>query len=83
MPKNIKIGTLKIGIILFGADECKIELFGNNNREWCWKKPSSLLDDRSITPTLKFGGGNLMVCWDVMTSKGIGYLVKIENGLDA
>ena len=31
------------------SDECKIELFGNNNREWCWKKPNSPLDSKSIT----------------------------------
>ena len=48
------------------SDESKFELFGNRMREYCWVKHTGTLDPRAIKPTLKHGGGNIMV-WGCFT----------------
>ena len=45
-------------------------------------KVSSGLDAHTTTPTVKHGGGSLMA-WGCFTAKGVGYLCKIDGGLDA
>src|SRR4051812_41961777 len=55
------------------SDESKFQLFGSDGRQWYWKKLNELLSTRHIRPTVKHGGGNIMV-WGCFTSSGIGYL---------
>ena len=85
MPESIKIGRLKIEdwSSVIWSDECKIQLFPANNRKWCWKEPKTVLDSRSVVPTVKYKYGGNLIVWGCFTSKGVGCLVKIENGLDA
>ena len=64
------------------SDESKINRFGSDGRKWCWKKVREGLLPRHVQPTLKFGGGSIMV-WGCMTAQGVGYMAKIDNGLDA
>jgi hypothetical protein len=64
------------------SDEAKFELFGSRRRQYCWVKPGAPLTSRQIQPTVKHGGGNIMV-WGCFTAHGIGYLCRIDNGLDA
>ena len=64
------------------SDETKINRFGSDGRKWCWKGPSETLKSRLVQKTVKYGGGSIMV-WGCLTSKGPGYLTKIDNGLDA
>ena len=64
------------------SDETKINRFGSDGRKWCWKTAKEGLLPRHVQPTLKFGGGSIMV-WGCMTAKGVGYMAKIDNGLDA
>ncbi|GBB84788.1 hypothetical protein RclHR1_11360002 [Rhizophagus clarus] len=40
------------------------------------------LQDAHVKPTVKFGGGSIFV-WGCFTSSGVGYLVRMEGGLDA
>ena len=40
------------------------------------------IDPALITPTVKHGGGNIMV-WSCMTWYGPGFLAKIDTALDA
>jgi transposase len=63
------------------SDESKFNVFGSDGRQYCWVKPDSKLSPVRINPTIKHGGGKLFV-WGCMTSKGVGYLCKIDNGLD-
>ena len=63
------------------SDESKFQLFGSDGRQWYWKKPNKLLDTRHISPTVKHGGGNIMV-WGCITSSGVGYLCHIDGGLN-
>jgi transposase len=64
------------------SDEAKFELFGSKRRQYCWVKPGAPLTSRQIQPTVKHGGGNIMV-WGCFTAHGIGYLCRIVDGLDA
>lgn len=64
------------------SDESKFNVFGSDGKEYCWRKPGEPLRDEHIKPTVKFGGGSVMV-WGCMTYQGIGYLCKIDGGLDA
>ncbi|CAB4445033.1 unnamed protein product [Rhizophagus irregularis] len=46
------------------------------------KHPKDPLQDAHVKPTVKFGGGSIFV-WGCFTSSGVGYLIRIEGGLDA
>jgi len=70
------------GNVFIWSDETKINRLGSDGRKWCWKKPRDLLQDRHVQPTVKFGGGNIMV-WGCMTAKGIGHLCKIDGRMDS
>jgi len=63
------------------SDESKINRFNSDGRSWGWFRDVKLLEERNVKPTIKHGGGGLMV-WGCMTSKGVGYLCKIEGKMD-
>ena len=60
------------------SDETKINRFGSDGHQFVWKKRGEPLSDRTTPPTVKFGGGNLMV-WECMGCNGVGVLAKIED----
>jgi transposase len=64
------------------SDESKFQIFGSDGRQYCWKKPGEPLCSRNVRPTVKHGGGCIMV-WGCMTAQGIGFLTRIDGGLDA
>ncbi len=64
------------------SDETKNQLFGSYGREYCWRMPNESLNSRIVNPTVKHGGSCIMV-WGCMTSGGVGFMCKINEGLDA
>jgi len=64
------------------SDECKFILVDSNGRQYCWKKSNEPLDKRHIKPTIKFGGGNIMV-WGCFCSQGIGNLCRINEKMNS
>jgi transposase len=64
------------------SDESKFNVFGSDGRSWCWRKDGQALRDVFVKPTVKHGGGSVMV-WGCMTSQGVGNLCCINGGLDA
>lgn len=64
------------------SDESKFQLFGSDGRKYCWKKPGEAIGPRTVQPTVKHGGENIMV-WGCMTFDGPGFLTRINGGLDA
>ena len=64
------------------SDETKINRFGSDGHQYVWKKKGEPLSDRTTTPTVKFGGRNLMV-WECMGWNGVGVLAEVEGRMDA
>ncbi len=58
------------------SDETKINRFGSDGRQWMWKRKGESLQDRHVQPTLKFGGGNIML-WGCMSMEGVGECHRI------
>ena len=63
------------------SDETKINRFCSDGLRWCWLRDSSTLQERAITPTMKHGGGSLML-WGCMTYRGVGYACRINGTMD-
>ena len=64
------------------SDETKINRFGSDGRKYIWKSPREGLTDRTVQPTVKFGGGSLMM-WGCITAKGPGGFCKIDGSMDS
>lgn len=64
------------------SDETKINLEGSDGRERTFRKIGEPLRNHNIIPTKKFGGGSIMV-WGCMLSSGVGYLCRIDGGVNA
>ncbi|CAJ0938490.1 unnamed protein product [Ranitomeya imitator] len=63
------------------SDETKLELFGRNTtcRVW-WKKNTELHPSNTI-PTVKHGGGNIML-WGCFSAKGPGRLIRVHERMN-
>jgi transposase len=64
------------------SDETKINRFGSDGRKWAWKRAGEGLSARLVAPTLKFGGGSIMM-WGCFCWNGVGYGCKIDGRMDA
>ena len=64
------------------SDETKVSLHSNDGRDRTFRKSGEPLRDHNVSPTKKFGGGSLML-WGCMLSRGVGYLCRIDGGVDA
>ncbi|GFX90576.1 transposable element Tc1 transposase [Trichonephila clavipes] len=51
------------------SDESKFNFFGSDGRRTVWRKPNTVLDPKNLRPTVKHGGGSVMV-WGCMASNG-------------
>ncbi|GFV05056.1 transposable element Tc1 transposase [Trichonephila clavipes] len=63
------------------SDESKFNIFGSKGRRTVWRKPNTALDPKNLRPTVKHGGGSVMV-WGCMASNGVGNLVFIDGIMD-
>ena len=64
------------------SDESKFNLFGSDGRSYCWREPGVPLQEHHIKPMVKYGGGSIIV-WGCITAQGVGYMCRIDNGMDA
>lgn len=64
------------------SDESKFNLFSSDGRRTVWRKPNSALEIKNIIPTIKHGGGSVLV-WGCMSYSGVGNLHFIEDIMDA
>jgi hypothetical protein len=62
-------------------DESKFNLFASDGRQYCWRRNGERLLDQHVQPTVKFGGGSIMV-WRCMSWEGVGILCLIEGIMD-
>lgn len=64
------------------SDESKINLFGADGANKVWRRPNEALKPRNLIPTVKHGGGSIMV-WGSMASNGVGQLEFIDTKMNA
>ncbi len=64
------------------SDETKINLFGSDGVKRVWRQPGEEHKDKSVLPTVKHGGGSVMV-WGCMSAAGTGELQFIEGTMNA
>ncbi len=62
------------------SDETKINLFGSDSVKRVWQQPGEVYKDKCVLPTVKHGGGSVMVL-GCMSDPGNGELQFIEGSL--
>ncbi len=60
------------------SDETKINLFGSDGVKRVWREPGEEYKDKCVLPTVKLGGGSVMV-WGCMSAAGTGEIQFIEG----
>ena len=63
------------------SDETKIELFGINSTRRVWRKRNAEYNPKNTIPTVKHGGGNLML-WVCFSAKGTGRRHHIQGRMN-
>ncbi len=63
------------------SDETEIELFGINSTRRVWKRRNTAYDPKNTIPTVKYGGGNIML-WGCFSAKGTGQLHRIKGTME-
>ncbi len=64
------------------SDEIKINLFGSYGVNRVWWQPGEEYKDKCVLPTVKHGGGSVMV-WGCMSAAGTGELQFIKGTMKA
>ena len=64
------------------SDESKFKLFGSDGKQIVWRKPHEALNNLCLKPTLKYGGGCIMI-WICMSSAGVeNFILSMELWTD-
>ncbi len=63
------------------SDETKIELFGKNSTCRAWRRKNAELHPKNTIPTVKHGGGNIML-WGCFSAKGPGRLICVKERMN-
>lgn len=64
------------------SDESKFNLYGSDGTQYCWRREGEPLQDHHVKPTVKHGGGSVMV-WGCFSWQGVGSLTRIEGIMTA
>jgi len=64
------------------TDESRFRLFRSDGRVWTWRKVGYRYHTNHLIPTVKHGGGSVMV-WSCFSWNGLGPLIIIDGNLNA
>ena len=64
------------------SDETKVNRFGSDGVQWVWRRKGEEYDDKCMVPTVKHGGGSVLL-WACMSSSGVGDLHFIDGIMDS
>lgn len=64
------------------TDESKYNVFCSDGKVRVWRKPNTEFEKRNTKPTVKHGGGSVMV-WGCFAASGVGSLVFIDGIMNA
>ncbi len=64
------------------TDETKVELFGRYVSHYIWRKSNTAFQKKNIIPTVKYGGGSVMV-WGCFAASGPGRLAVINGTMNS
>ncbi len=64
------------------SDETKINFFGSDGVKGVWRQPGEEYKEKCVLPTVKHGGGSVVV-WGCMSASGTGELQFIEETMNA
>ncbi len=64
------------------SDESKVNFFSSDGVQHVWRRPGEECQENCALPTVKHGGGSIMV-WGCMTTTGTGELRFIEGNMDS
>ena len=67
--------------LVLWSDKMKVNLFGPDGFKHVWRRPGEEYKDKCVMPTVKHGGGNVMV-WGCMSAAGVGELHFIEGHMN-
>uniref|UniRef100_A0A2L2Y8P5 Transposable element Tcb1 transposase n=1 Tax=Parasteatoda tepidariorum TaxID=114398 RepID=A0A2L2Y8P5_PARTP len=60
------------------SDESSFTLFETIGRVYVWRSPKEAFDPKCLLPTVKHGGGSIMV-WGAISWRGLGPLVRLHG----
>ena len=60
------------------SDKSKYNIWGSDGQKFVWRKTNEALKQKNIKPTVKHGGGNVIV-WRCMAINSVGNLVFIDQ----
>jgi transposase len=63
------------------SDESRFQIFGSDGKQYYWKRHGEPLNQFHVKPTMKYGGGSIMI-WGCFTSRGVGSYCKVDGTLD-
>ncbi|KAJ4928806.1 hypothetical protein JOQ06_004431 [Pogonophryne albipinna] len=63
------------------SDDTKIELFGKNSTRRVWRRKNAELHPKNTIPTVKHGGGNIML-WGCFSAKGPRRLIRVKERMN-
>lgn len=64
------------------TDEVKIELFGRNEQRYVWRKKGAEFHEKNTSPTVKHGGGSIML-WACVAASGTGNISLVEGRMNS
>ena len=63
---------------LFCGQITKVVLFGRHTQHYVWRKKGTAHQHQNLIPTVKYGGGSIMV-WGYFAASGPGQLAIIDG----